>query len=107
MLGDLCATVGTIIFGAGVALVGQMYNLGGDFAGGMLLWAGVVCGIALEVKYEIPLWIAAIVIGLLFTPQRRLLRTRWFFAGAAALVVLGAPSILWQAAHGWLPCWPR
>jgi uncharacterized membrane protein len=40
VLGDLCATVGAIIFGAGVALVGQMYNLGEDFAGGMLLWAG-------------------------------------------------------------------
>ena len=39
VLADLCATVGSIIFGAGIALVGQMYNLGGDFAGGMLLWA--------------------------------------------------------------------
>lgn len=37
---DLCASVGSIIFGAGIALVGQMYHLGGDFAGGMLLWAG-------------------------------------------------------------------
>jgi uncharacterized membrane protein len=39
VLADLCASVGSIIFGAGVALVGQMYHLGGDFAGGMLLWA--------------------------------------------------------------------
>jgi uncharacterized membrane protein len=38
VLADLCATVGAIIFGAGIALVGQMYHLGGDFAGGMLLW---------------------------------------------------------------------
>ena len=35
----LCAAVGAIVFGAGIALVGQMYHLGGDFAGGMLLWA--------------------------------------------------------------------
>ena len=27
------------MFPAGIALVGQMYHLGGDFAGGMLLWA--------------------------------------------------------------------
>lgn len=40
VLADLCASVGAIIFGAGIALVGQMYHLGGDFAGGMLLWAG-------------------------------------------------------------------
>lgn len=40
VLADLSASVGSIIFGAGIALVGQMYHLSGDFAGGMLLWAG-------------------------------------------------------------------
>jgi uncharacterized membrane protein len=39
VLADLCASVGSIIFGAGIALIGQMYHLGGDFAGAMLLWA--------------------------------------------------------------------
>jgi uncharacterized membrane protein len=39
VLADLCASVGAIMFGAGIALVGQMYHLGEDFAGGMLLWA--------------------------------------------------------------------
>jgi len=40
VLADLCASIGSIIFGAGIVLVGQMYHLGEDFAGGMLLWAG-------------------------------------------------------------------
>lgn len=39
VLTDLCASVGAIVFGAGIALVGQMYHLGDDFAGGMLLWS--------------------------------------------------------------------
>lgn len=39
VLADLCAAIGAIIFGAGIALVGQMYHLGEDFAGGMLLWS--------------------------------------------------------------------
>src|SRR5262245_6834880 len=39
ILADLCAAIGALIFGAAIALVGQMYHLGGDFAGGMLLWA--------------------------------------------------------------------
>lgn len=39
VLADLCASVGAIVFGAGIALVGQMYHLGDDFAGGMLLWS--------------------------------------------------------------------
>ncbi|MGY8710782.1 DUF2157 domain-containing protein [Bradyrhizobium sp. 18BD] len=39
VLADLCASISAIIFGAGIALVGQMYHLGDDFAGGMLLWS--------------------------------------------------------------------
>jgi uncharacterized membrane protein len=39
-LSDLAATVGTIIFGSAIALVGQMYHLSEDFAAGLLLWAG-------------------------------------------------------------------
>jgi uncharacterized membrane protein len=39
VLADLCAGVGSIIFGASIALIGQMYHLGDDFAAGMLLWA--------------------------------------------------------------------
>jgi hypothetical protein len=39
VLADLCASVGSIIFGAAIALIGQMYHLGEDFAAGMLLWA--------------------------------------------------------------------
>jgi uncharacterized membrane protein len=38
-LADLCAGVGSIVFGAAIALTGQMYHLGDDFAGGLLLWA--------------------------------------------------------------------
>jgi uncharacterized membrane protein len=45
VLADLCASIGAIIFGAGIALVGQMYHLGDDFAGGMLLWSiGALAG---------------------------------------------------------------
>jgi uncharacterized membrane protein len=39
-LSDLAVAVGSIIFGAAIALIGQMYHLDEDFAGGLLLWAG-------------------------------------------------------------------
>jgi uncharacterized membrane protein len=39
-LADICATVGSIVFGAAIALTGQMYHLSGDFAAGVMLWAG-------------------------------------------------------------------
>ncbi len=38
-LADISATVGSIVFGASIALVGQMYHLSADFAGGMMLWS--------------------------------------------------------------------
>jgi uncharacterized membrane protein len=38
-LADLSVGVGSIVFGAAIALVGQMYHLGDDFAGGLFLWA--------------------------------------------------------------------
>src|SRR5665647_1853465 len=38
-LADIAACVGSIVFGAAIALVGQMYHLGEDFAGGMMLWS--------------------------------------------------------------------
>lgn len=38
-LADIGATVGSIVFGASIALVGQMYHLAEDFAGGLMLWS--------------------------------------------------------------------
>jgi uncharacterized membrane protein len=38
-LADSAVSVGCIVFGGAIALVGQMYHLGGDFAGALLLWA--------------------------------------------------------------------
>ena len=38
-LADISATVGCIVFGASIALVGQMYHLAEDFAAGMMLWS--------------------------------------------------------------------
>jgi uncharacterized membrane protein len=39
IIADLCVAVGSIIFGAAIALTGQMYHLGADFAAGMLVLA--------------------------------------------------------------------
>lgn len=47
-LADISATVGSIVFGASIALVGQMYHISGDFAAGMMLWsAGALIAAAL------------------------------------------------------------
>jgi 4-amino-4-deoxy-L-arabinose transferase-like glycosyltransferase len=66
-----------------------------------LVWAGVVAGVALEAKYYAVVWLAALTSGALATPMRSLLRRRELYAGAAIALLLAAPSIVWQAVHGW------
>ena len=62
---------------------------------------GAVWGIGLENKYSMLFPAAALVAALLLTPERRLLRSRWFVAGVAVAGLLFLPNLLWQARHGW------
>ena len=66
-----------------------------------LLWAGVVAGVALEAKYYVIVWLAALTIGALVTPMRSIFRQREFYAGAGIAILIAAPSVIWQALHGW------
>ncbi len=52
-------------------------------------------------KYSMLLLAAALLIGLLLTPQRKVMRTWWFLAGLALAAIALAPNIAWQAHHGW------
>ncbi|HKU67278.1 MAG TPA: glycosyltransferase family 39 protein [Candidatus Baltobacteraceae bacterium] len=52
-------------------------------------------------KYSMLLLAAALLAGFVLTAQRRVLATWWFAAGALAALLLIAPNIVWQAAHGW------
>jgi len=66
--------------------------------------AGAAVGVALESKYSVLFFALALVAGLILTPQRRALRSRWFFAGVGAAVAIALPNFIWQAAHGF-PMW--
>ncbi len=68
------------------------------------LVAGAATGIALESKYSAAFFAAALIGGLLATPQRRVLASRWFAAGAGLAIAIALPSAMWQAAHGF-PMW--
>jgi 4-amino-4-deoxy-L-arabinose transferase-like glycosyltransferase len=67
------------------------------------LWllAGLVLGIGLETKYTVAGLAVALAAGLLLTPGRRQLATRWPWLGAALAVIMLAPNLWWQAGHGW------
>jgi hypothetical protein len=67
------------------------------------LWllAGLVLGIGLETKYTVAGLGVALAAGLLLTPGRRQLATRWPWLGATLAVIMLAPNLWWQAGHGW------
>jgi 4-amino-4-deoxy-L-arabinose transferase-like glycosyltransferase len=66
------------------------------------LWLGlgVVIGIGLMTKLTIGFFLLALLIGLLLSGPRRLLFNRWIVFGGLLALVIFAPYLAWQAAHG-------
>jgi hypothetical protein len=62
---------------------------------------GVSAGIGLLNKPSMAFFLVALGLGLLCTPQRRLLFTRWAFLGIALLIVLALPNVIWQIQNHW------
>jgi MFS family permease len=66
--------------------------------GNARLWLGfgVVAGLGLQIKYTFGLFLACFLGAMLLTPLRRAIRSRWFWAGAAAAALIFLPALLWQ-----------
>ncbi|MCU1359973.1 MAG: hypothetical protein JWN99_1262 [Ilumatobacteraceae bacterium] len=62
---------------------------------------GAVLGIGLMNKFTVLFAIASYGLGLLLTPQRRLLLSWWLVGGALIALVLWAPNLWWQIDHSW------
>jgi hypothetical protein len=67
------------------------------------LWPlfGLFAGLGLQNKHSIVFYGFGLVLGLLFTPERRLLWSRWLFAGGLVAFVIFLPNLLWQASLDW------
>ncbi|MEP6692204.1 MAG: glycosyltransferase family 39 protein [Gemmatimonadaceae bacterium] len=61
---------------------------------------GVVCGVAVLTKFSALLLGAAMAAGLVLSPQRRTLLTRWPWAAAMIALAIGSPSLVGQARLG-------
>jgi Dolichyl-phosphate-mannose-protein mannosyltransferase len=61
---------------------------------------GLSAGVGLENKESMVFLGAALLIGLMLTPQRRFLFNRWFLLGGVFAVLIAMPTAIWQAAHG-------
>ncbi len=72
--------------------------------GGDLRWwiaVGVCGGLGLLNKPSIAFFLAALFLGLLLTPQRRLLFSLWALLALLLVVGLSLPYTLWQIHHHW------
>jgi 4-amino-4-deoxy-L-arabinose transferase-like glycosyltransferase len=68
------------------------------------LWLpiGLVTGVGLLNKATVVQLAGAVLVGMLADRHaRRLLASRWLAAGAVLALLLWAPYLAWQAAHGW------
>jgi Dolichyl-phosphate-mannose-protein mannosyltransferase len=65
------------------------------------LAVGLIGSVAFLTKYTVALYLASLGLGLLATPERRLL-ARWEpWAAALIALLIAAPNLIWQAANGW------
>lgn len=66
-------------------------------------WAalGVVSGLGLINKYSMFFFLGSCVVAILFTAQRRSLVRPGFALAVAIAAAIVAPTLAWQAAHGW------
>jgi 4-amino-4-deoxy-L-arabinose transferase-like glycosyltransferase len=63
------------------------------------LWFGLLAGIGLENKHSMLIFGFGIIAGLLLTPQRRLLRSRWLWIGGLVAFLIFLPNLLWNIQH--------
>ena len=65
------------------------------------LAVGAVTGIGLCNKHLIVLLLISIGAALLAVGPRRVLLSKWLWAGVAVALVIGSPNLVYQAVHGW------
>jgi hypothetical protein len=65
-------------------------------------WAvGPIVALALLAKYTIAFYAVAVALGLMLTPERRLLANWRPWVAALVALAIVAPNLVWQAANGW------
>jgi 4-amino-4-deoxy-L-arabinose transferase-like glycosyltransferase len=63
----------------------------------MWIFAGVSLGLAILAKHSSAIWALGLACGIIATPHRRVLATRWPWIGVAIALAMTAPNLVWQA----------
>ncbi|MFC5141321.1 glycosyltransferase family 39 protein [Actinomycetospora rhizophila] len=67
----------------------------------LLVALGVVVGVGAQIKFQILLLAAVLLVSVLLLGPRPMLRRPQLWAGAAVATAIAAPTLVWQALHGW------
>src|SRR5947207_1361461 len=91
-------SVDILLWSIGLLLLARLLR-----TGDRRLWLalGVVAGIGLLNKNTMAFWGIGVIGGLLLTPERRLLRSRWLVAGGAVAALMMVPYVLWEIDWDW------
>ncbi|MEV6769241.1 glycosyltransferase family 39 protein [Nocardia sp. NPDC051030] len=68
---------------------------------GLLLGAAALTAVDMQVKWLIPFFWVAVVVGVLWFGPREMLRRPMLWAGGAGVFALMVPSLIWQARRDW------
>lgn len=79
-----------------VWLVVRAINTGGAH---YWLWFGVAAGLGFENKYSIAFLLLGLIVGVLLTPYRHFLKSRYLWLGVLACAVISLPNLLWQVRY--------
>lgn len=63
------------------------------------LWFGVLVGLGLENKYSMAFFALGVLVGVIATPERRFLKSRWVWFGALAAFAVFLPNFVWLVRH--------
>ncbi|MFN7997141.1 MAG: glycosyltransferase family 39 protein [Bryobacteraceae bacterium] len=63
------------------------------------IWFGVLAGVGLENKHSMLIFGAAVVVGLLLTPQRKIFSNRWIWIAGAIAFLIFLPNLWWNIRH--------
>jgi hypothetical protein len=71
--------------------------------GAVMWWPALAAAVAFGAygKYSIGLLVVALAIGLMLTPQRRVLQSPFVIYATGLALLMLSPNIHWQASHGW------
>ena len=60
---------------------------------------GLLSGLGIENKHSTAFFLVALLIGLILSPQRRILWSRYCATGVAVLILIALPNFVWQWVH--------